>query len=115
MQENFTIIDKRYLERLEQYYRDNTFETIRWLTIDDVKNIDVALPSIVQFLKNAWLKLREERIYTKEHDKSLEIIWAMNILRELVVALEQQKINELREEYNKQQSNLNKDVMQRKA
>jgi hypothetical protein len=66
------------------------------------------LPSVIKLLKDAWLVIKEERSLEKDHEKSLELIGAMNILKNLATVLEQNKMNEYREQIQKHKENLEK-------
>jgi len=104
--ENYTIVDKKYLEKLENFYTRNVFEGVWWLEIQDIKNIDVVLPSMVKYLKLVHESLIQERIDEKSHDRSMEIVWAMNIVYQMAQGIDQQKINWLRATINKYKKDL---------
>jgi len=106
--DNLTIVEKNYLERLESHYKNSMFEWLWWLQIQDIENLDVMLPSLVKYLQDAWLILKEQRTYELEHDKSMQIVGWMNILRQLASSLEQGKLNTYRETFQKHKESLQK-------
>lgn len=106
MYSNLTIIDKKRLEKLEKIESYTNLIRDKELTISDIDNLDVALPSFTKFLKDAFHSLKEERWIEFDPNRSQQLLWWLNTIGNLIQTTE--SITSLRQEFYKQKERLEK-------